>query len=119
MLTADELAAMRETTATALPDTAVIQGTTYVSDGGGGGTTTWSASGTVACRIAPIISTGQGEGVEGGQLAADAEYIVTLPFDAGVDVEDRLSIGSEIYNVTSVRDRSWNTSTRVEVKKQI
>lgn len=106
---------MRASAETALPGTAVVQSQAFASDGGGGGSQTWSASGTLACRIAPL----QGDEREtGDRIAAYADYVVTLPFDASVDTGSRLLIDGETYNVAAIRDRSWNLTTRVEVVKE-
>src|SRR5687767_14349430 len=110
---------MRTTCSEALPATAVIHGTTYVSDGGGGGTTTWAARGTVDRRVAPIMSAGEGERLEGDRIAPDADSIITLPFDAVVSEADRLVIAGDTYNVTAIRERSWNVSMRVEAKRLV
>lgn len=119
MLTDSELAAIRSTASEALPGTAVIQGQAWVSDGGGGGSTAWTASGTVDCRLAPVGGSGGAEGVEGNRISAEAEYVVTLPFDAEVTTDSRLVIDGATYNIEAVRDRSWNATTRVEVRREV
>jgi hypothetical protein len=55
----------------------------------------------------------------GERIAADAEYIVTLPHNANVTTDAKLVIGGTTYNVAAIRDRSWHTSTRVEVVKEV
>lgn len=110
---------MRSTAEEALPGTAIIQSQAYVSDGGGGGSQAWTAAGTEPCRIAPIGGHSAGEGLTGGRISADAEYVVTLPSDADLTTDSRLIIDSETFNVEAIRDRSWNVSTRVEVVKQV
>jgi head-tail adaptor len=119
LLTDAELTSMRATASEALPGSAVIQTSAYTSDGGGGGSYGWTASGTVACRIAPLNSAGEGESTNGGRISANAEYIVTLPPSTSVDTNSRLVIDSQTYNVELVRDRSWNVTTRVEVQKVV
>jgi SPP1 family predicted phage head-tail adaptor len=119
LLTAAELSAIRTTAADALPDTAIIQNYTSVSDGGGGQTQTWTAAGTMDCRIAPIVGMGANEDQSGGRISADAQFIVTLPYNAAVTTDSRLVIDSNNYNVEAIRERSWNATTRVEVKKEV
>ena len=115
MLSDAELTSMRAVAATALPGTAIIRSSAYSSDGGGGGSYGWTASGTVDCRIAPI----RGDEREiAERISADADYIVTLPFNAGVTTDSQLVIGGGTYNVAAIRDRSWNVTTRVEVTKE-
>lgn len=119
MLTDAELDSMRAVAAEALPGTAVIQNSVFVSDGGGAGSDTWTAAGTVDCRIAPLNSAGEGEGTRGDRISANAEYVVTLPSDTAITTNSRLVIGGNTYNVELVRDRSWNLTTRVEVQKVV
>lgn len=117
MLTADQLDEMREALEDSLPDTAVLQGSTWTSDGMGGGTTTWSAAGTVPCRIAPALA-GEGEVVDGGRVQPDYEYVVTLPADTSINEDMQLLIDSATYSIVSLRvPRSYAVSCRVMVKE--
>lgn len=118
MLTATELASMRVIATSALPDTAVVSSGTFVSDSGGGGSIAYVPSGTVDCRIAPV-AVAEGERTSGGRISADAEYVVTLPFDVEITTDSQLEIDGETYHVELIRDRSWNLSTRVEVQKVV
>lgn len=118
MLTADELAGMRSTMVQSLTDTAIVQTAVEVSDGGGGITTSWVNSGTYDFRIAPVASSGDGEGVEGGRVHPDTEYVGTLPNDAVVTSNSRLLFNGGTYPVTSLRSpRSWELSRRIELKQ--
>jgi len=112
MLTASELSRMRSTAGAALPDSAVIQTQSVVSDGGGGGTTAWTASGTVDCRIAPASMD---EDEIGGRVAGEADFIVTMPHDAPVSTDSRIIANGGTFNVEAVLDRSWDISTRLHV----
>lgn len=115
MLTASDLVSMRETLEDSLPDTAIIKNPSWVSDGGGGGTTTFTAAGTVPCRIMPVAGN---ERVEGARLNADTEYLVTTQYDAAIGADSVLEIDSRTYSVTSVGEpRSWAVSLRVEAKE--
>jgi len=115
MLTAAELASMRSEAATALPGTAVISTQAWVSDGGGGGTTTPTPAGTVDCRLTPMAADEQ---EQGDRISAAAQYLITLPSDATITVDDRITIDSIDFNVEAIRDRSWNLTTRVEANKE-
>ena len=117
MLTETELSSMRTVAAEALPGTAIVQTQAWTSDGGGGGSVAWTPSGTVDCRVAPINMAGENEGMTGGRISADSEYVITLPADTAIDTNARLLIDGETYNVEATRDRSWNVTTRVEAKK--
>lgn len=117
MLTADDLASMRDVAEDALPDTAVIQSQAIESDDGGGFDTVWTNAGTVSCRIAPLMRQAE-ERETGGRVSPYAEYVVTLPFDASVTTNSRLLISGGTFNVATVRDRSWHVTTRVEVNRE-
>lgn len=118
MLTDTELASIRSTASEALPGTALIQTQTWVSDGGGGGTTSWTTSGTVDCRIAPVGGSGGNEGTLASRITADAEYVVTLPYNASLSGNSRLIIDGGTFNIESVRSRSYHATLRVEVKRE-
>jgi|GEM_PF-2913089 len=118
MLNADELAGMRSTMAESLAGAAIIQTQGWVSDGGGGGTTTWTNAGTFDCRVTPVASSGDGEGVEGGRVHPDTEYIFTFPNDTAVTTDSQILYGSQVFTVTSLRaPRTWELSRRVEAKE--
>jgi hypothetical protein len=115
MLTAADLASMRETIEDSLPDVAVIKTRSWVSDGGGGGTTTYTAAGTVECRVAPISAA---EKYQGERIHPDTEYVFTFPYDAAIPGDAVITVGSINYTVTGQRSpRSWEISRRVEAKE--
>lgn len=115
MLSASDLELMRGEAENFLPDTAVIKAPSWVSDGGGGGTTTFTASGTIFCRIMPISGN---EKIEGARLDPDTEYLVTAPHDSSIDTDSVLEIDGRTFSVTSVGEpRSWAVSLKVEVKE--
>lgn len=116
MLTATDLASMRATAERALPGTAVIQWGTLTSDGGGGWTEGFVASGTVACRVAPISGS---EREVGDRVSAESQYVITLPAETSVETDDRIVVSGVTYNVTAVRDRSWEVTRRVEARKVV
>jgi head-tail adaptor len=123
LLTASDLSGMRSVATEAMPGTAVIQGGTLASDGGGGGSMVWASSGTVDCRIAPVGGYGAQESDTGGRIAADAEYIITVPHNASVTTDSRLIVTDEnfsgTFNIEAIRERSWNVTTRVEAKREV
>lgn len=117
MLTANELADMRDDLEDSLPDTAVIKSPAWVSDGRGGGTTTFTAAGTVVCRVAPIPGN---EKLEGARVHPDSEYLFTLPFDAVLDSESVLSWNGGDFSVTAAPEpRSWALCRPVEAKEVV
>jgi SPP1 family predicted phage head-tail adaptor len=116
MLTSAQLARMRTVAERALPGTAVIRGGSLTTDGGGGWTEAFTAAGTVACRVAPISGN---EREEGDRIAADSQYVITLPATTVVETDDRIVVAGVTYNVTAVRDRSWEITRRVEARKVV
>lgn len=118
MLSAGDLASMRAEAENSLPGTAIIQTKTVTSDGGGGGTASWTAAGTVACRLSPgSDGRGGGERVDGERITPDAQFVITLPWDASVTEANRLSIDSTIYSVTEVADRDWQITKPVGARR--
>jgi SPP1 family predicted phage head-tail adaptor len=115
VLTDADIASMRVTANQALPGTAVIHGGTLTSDGGGGYTETFTASGTVSCRVAPASG---GEMQEGDRIIADSTHIITLPAETTVETDDRIVVAGVTYNVTAVRERSWEVTRRVEARRE-
>lgn len=118
MLTDADLASMRTIAGAALPDSCVIQSQAWASDGGGGGTTTWTASGTVDCRLAPVGGMGASEDRYGDRISAEAEVIFTLPHATAVTRNSRIIHSAGTFNVEAIRDRSYEVTQRVEAKRE-
>lgn len=114
LLTDADIESMRTTALEALPGTAVIQNQTFVDNGGGGGSLSWTASGTVACRLAPL--TGDEREVA-DRISAEADYVITLPTTASVTASSRLIVAGGTFEVQALRDRLWNVTQRVEVAR--
>ena len=114
------LAMMRAQVLARLPDTAVIQSVANVSDGAGGVTPTWGvgAGGTVLCRVDPLGQISTESGVVASREAMAVRYRVTMPYDAPINVNNRVVIDGDTYEVVSVTiDHSWNVSKRVIVSE--
>lgn len=117
MLTEPELDAMRATAAQALPGTAVIYSQGFVDDGGGGGSHSWSAAGTVSCRIAPVSGN---EREIADRIAEDAQFVVTLPAETSISQTQRIVTGGGTFNVLAVRaPRGYEITRRVEVGEEV
>ena len=117
-LSADMLSQMRADVANMLPDTAVIQtfGTVaQSSDGFAGGT--YTATGTVVCRLDPL---GKNAAV---RLALEREvtaytYQLTVPYDTALVHNARVVVNSNTYEVIQLDvDHSWNVSKRAIVER--
>lgn len=114
MLTADELASMRADLNESLPGTAIVQTSTWVSDGGGGGTTGWVAAGTYDCRVTP---TGGLEQDRGDRVQPETEFIFTLPANTAIDEDAQIVYSGGTYDVIATpHPRSYEVSRRVQVK---
>jgi hypothetical protein len=120
LLTAGEIAQMRETLEDSFSGTAVIQSGTIGDDSGGGGTATWSAAGTVECRVASLSGA---ERELGNRLAEDAKWVLTLPQSATVTTDSRFVITGAGHNGTfeALAIRAWtpSLSTRIECREVV
>lgn len=113
-----DLASMRADLNQSLPGTAVIQTLAGTSDGGGGGSVSWTASGTVACRLSPIQRMGH-ETEVGDRLTPESHWTATLPALTAVGEDDRLVINGSVFNVVRVKaPMDYELSCRVEVLKE-
>lgn len=116
MLSAADLAGMRDTLDESLPDTAIIQRKTRAGDGQGGGTETWAAVGTVPCRVSPVETRGDDESIAGDRTLQTVDYVITVPQGTDVRAVDRLVSGGVTYEVVKVKGpRSWELARRVDV----
>lgn len=89
MLSAADLAGMRETVTAALPDTCLVVDTVSTSDGAGGETTTAGDPTSYPCRIAPRLATGTGQLKDAemdvaGRIITQAPWLITMPEGAEV-----------------------------------
>lgn len=117
MLTDAELDAMRDTAAQALPGTAIIQSQSVTDDSGGGGSVSWTAAGTVACRVAPMSGN---EREIADRIAEDAKWVITLPAETAITTKQRIVAGGGTFNVLAVRaPRSYEITRRVEVGEEV
>lgn len=100
-----------------LSATCVIQRLTTASDGMGGSTSTWAAAGTVLCNVAPLTAPTRDGSTVGGEVQEQRARMVTLPAGTDVRLTDRLSIASETYEVTDLREpRTYEFVRRVEAR---
>lgn len=118
MLTAGEIAAMREEIELTLPDTAIIYTATSAADGQGGHTETWAAAGTVDCRLSPRTQQQGSEPGYGERQAAVADWVITLPASTTLTESQRVEVGGTAFEVTRVKaPRSWQLSCRADLTK--
>ena len=83
------------------------------ADGMGGRTNTPVLVLSEPCRLTP--RTGREEGVD--DVDAIGDFILTYRFDLSIAPLDRVTIGSETYEVLHVYDvHSWQMAGRAEVR---
>jgi len=115
MLSESDLTNMRTVLNDSLPGTATLTSGTIVSDSGGGGTTTFAASGTVDCRVAPV---GGSDREVADRLSSEADWIITLPAQTSIQTDDRIVTNGGTFAVVAVHSpRSYEISTRVEARQ--
>lgn len=109
-----ELADIRADIAQLLPDTCVIMSKQSTPDGMGGQSVTWTAAGTVDCRL--DRRTGR-EVLAGGAIRPYSEWVLTVPHNASINTTQRVEHGGITYNVTAVNsDKSWRDCIRASVE---
>ncbi len=118
MLTADELAAMREEVEASLPDTAQVQRRTLTPDGAGGFGESWQTVATVACRVAPS-GRSPDEQVIAERLTTTSVWTLTLPADTDVRPTDRIVVGARTFEVVASLARSDEIARRVVVTEVV
>ena len=93
-----------------LPDMGTIQSFAAVSDGAGGFTEQWTpvTSGTVSARVLPMTYS-QVEVLSAAE-GVRVEYIVVLPYDAPINVGNRISTGGAAYNVRTMQPMVSNVA---------
>jgi hypothetical protein len=116
-----QLAAMRAQVALMLPDTAIIERESRVSDGAGGWTPSWASptGGTVDCRLDPLRMRDRGAISEAlGRPVTPMMWQLTLPYDAPIAAGDRVVIDTRNHYVIQLDDgHSWNVSRRAIVEE--
>ena len=106
---------MRTQATQLLPDTCTIQSVSRSSDGAGGWSETWSTLATVACRLDPLKQQAQPD-VVAGREAIIVPRQLTVPYDAPIDVDRRVVVGSETYEIRELMDdHSWRVCRRAKV----
>lgn len=83
-----------------LPDTAILYHRTVASDGyDNAGSVTWTAYGTVACRVAVAAPHSDTEGLAASQVLARGYMTAQLAYRTDVATTDRLSVNGVTYEV--------------------
>ncbi len=106
MLSATEIAAMRETVDDSLPDTASIRRNTPVSDGQGGQTDAWAQVAEVAARVGLTGRRSPEEREIAGRVAGTVLYTLWMPAGTDLTAKDRIVVGARTFEVVGVIQRS-------------
>jgi hypothetical protein len=116
-LSAQELTDMRTIADDFFPDTCTIQAKTESAGAMGGVSHSWANTYTgVACRLDP---QGFGsEGVRNAALEGQSTFILNIPYDQAISIEDRVVHSGKTYEVVSVWDtHSYSTIRRAELTR--
>lgn len=112
-LTTGDIAQMRATFETSLPETVVIERASGSADGLGGSVQTWAAVGTVSARVDPMAAGSEVE--QGGREIGHSAWVVVMAHDESVSAADRIVHQGRTLQITDVRTpQSWQLLTRCE-----
>lgn len=117
LLDATELASIRADVLRMLPDTGIIENPATTYDGKGHGSVVWTAptGGTVSCRLDMERAYRKVD----GKLEMIEQLMITLPHDAPVDSNSRITVNSlKYYPRGLVEQRSWQISNRFQVERR-
>jgi head-tail adaptor len=116
MLTAADLATMRDDIAQLLPDTCDILYAISTGDGQGNETVTWgTATANVACRV-DNYRRGD-ERVIAKALQPFQQATISLPYSTVITPANRIQVGAYVFTVQSVNiSQSWKAVTRVDAE---
>jgi len=120
MFTPDELADLRREVLGLLPDTAVIERAAGTVDSSTGAwADVYAPAGTVVCRIDPIPLAMVGAGaIIAGQETARAWFQLSVPWDADIQANDRVTIGDVTFEIIQLHtDHSMRIVRRVVLSK--
>lgn len=115
MLTDDEIAGMRATQESALPDVCTIKRVSTAPDSHGGSTESEIYLLNRPCRFKPLKG---GEEVFSGVFAESGDCMVTLVHNQAIDELDKINFENVDYEVCHIEDsQSWTTAKRVMVRR--
>lgn len=101
---------MRSVQQQTMTETVVISRRTLTTDSIGGYTDSWATASTTVGRIAPV---GANEATLAGQQRILANWKITLPASTDVRNEDRLTIGSRVFEVVGIMGAETRETARV------
>lgn len=112
MLTAQELAQLRDDMVELLPGTAIISRYTSSVNDAGVAAQTYAAIGTVIARVDPATGNDVRRGVLAGREASTAFFQLTVEWDANIAEGDRVTFGGETMEITLLHDLHADRAVR-------
>jgi len=109
-----ELAAIRATIETTMPDTCYVLRGTAAVDGQGFGSMSWATVGTASCRL--DMNSGR-ESTTAGAIQPYSTYVLSVKHNTSILTKDRIVYGGSTFNVTSVNSGSWLGVKRAVLEK--
>lgn len=114
MLSAQELQDMQNTLEDSLSSTCVIQRQNNTTDNYGGYTEGWANFAVnVPCRVSPAPADRGYNVLVAGAPKSVGEWLITLPPDTNVTVDDRIIWNSRYFQVRVVIDRTDEIALRL------
>lgn len=115
LLSDAEMAACRSLAEEAMPSTCTIQTRTETNTKGSVALSYVNTYTNVKCRIMPANRT-SGEYIGGIKITAEAEYILTVPYNQTLTAKDRIVYGGKTYEVMRVHaEHDYRTAVRAEL----
>ena len=109
-----QLARMRRTADSVLPESGEVYRPTYTSDGAGGQTMARTRIWSGPVRVAPVSSVVTADATTASRQGGSQGVWITLPHHVDLRLDDRIVVGSHTYEVSSFdTGRSWHVSQRV------
>src|SRR5690348_9738141 len=99
VLSATEIASMRSALETLLPDTCVYYSASITPDGQGGGTASWTAGGTVVCRL---DHTGGNRETIGESVIPANTWLLTVPQGTHLNTQMQIVHNGLTYAISDV-----------------
>jgi len=101
--------------AAVLPDTCIIYSVANTDDGEGGYSESYTAVGTVDCRM--DYKSGQEVKVSGA-VQAFTGWMLTVPYDTTITAANRVTHGGHTYSIQAVSDTgSWIVCKRAQCQR--
>lgn len=119
MLSAADLAGIRETLDTSLPDTCTLLGLSGSTSDGHGGTTRTPTSTAVACRVSPLATAGRDfEANAADRTTSSVPWVGTFPAGTVIGPSDRFQHNGATYEVIAPSSgRSVEIDVRVIARR--